>query len=136
MFHSLRPHGLQHTRLLCPSLTPGVCSNSLMSIESVDAIQPSHLLSPSSPPAINLSHESFPMNQLFESGGQRIRALALVLPVNIQVLFPLGLTGLISLLSRGLSRVFSSTTILKHQFFSAQPSLWSNSPICKYLAQW
>ena len=92
-----------------------------MSIESVDAIQPSHLLSPSSP-ALNLSHESFPMNQLFESGGQSIRALASVLPVNIQVLFPLGLTGLISLLSRGLSRVFSSTTILKHQFFGAQPS--------------
>ena len=135
MSHSLRPHGLQHTRLLCPSLSPGVCSNSLMSIESVDAIQPSHLLSPSSP-ALNLSHESFPMNQLFESGGQIFRALASVLPVNIQVLFPLGLTGLISLLSRGLSRVFSSTTILKHQFFSAQPSLWSNSPICKYLVQW
>ena len=135
MSHSLRPHGLQHTRLLCPSLSPGVCSNSLMSIESVDAIQPSHLLSPSSP-ALNLSHESFPMNQLFESGGQIIRALASVLPVNIQVLFPLGLTGLISLLSRGLSRVFSSTTILKHQFFGAQPSLWSNSPICKYLVQW
>ena len=135
MSHSLRPHGLQHTRLLCPSLSPGVCSNSLMSIESVDAIQPSPLLSPSSP-ALNLSHESFPMNQLFESGGQIIRALASVLPVNIQVLFPLGLTGLISLLSRGLSRVFSSTTILKHQFFGAQPSLWSNSPICKYLVQW
>ena len=135
MSHSLRPHGLQHTRLLCPSLSPGVCSNSLMSIESVDAIQPSHLLSPSSP-ALNLSHESFPMNQLFESGGQSIRALASVLPVNIQVLFLLGLTGLISLLSRGLSRVFSSTTILKHQFFGAQPSLWSNSPICKYLVQW
>ena len=135
MSHSLRPHGLQHTRLLCPSLSPGVCSNSLMSIESVDAIQPSPLLSPSSP-ALNLSHESFPMNQLFESGGQSIRALASVLPVNIQVLFPLGLTGLISLLSRGLSRVFSSTTILKHQFFGAQPSLWSNSPICKYLVQW
>ena len=135
MSHSLRPHGLQHARLLCPSLSPGVCSNSLMSIESVDAIHPSHLLSPSFP-ALNLSHESFPMNQLFESGGQSIRALASVLPVNIQVLFLLGLTGLISLLSRGLSRVFSSTTILKHQFFSAQPSLWSNSPICKYLVQW
>ena len=83
MSDSLQPHGLQHNRLLCPSLFPGVCSNSLMSIESVDAIQPSHLLSPSSPPALSLSHESFPMNQLFESCGQSIRALASVLPVNI-----------------------------------------------------
>ena len=55
-----------------------------MPIESVDAIQASHLLSPSSPPALYLSHKSFPMNQLFESGGQSIRALASVLPVNIQ----------------------------------------------------
>ena len=70
---------------------------------------------------------SFPMSWLFKSGGPNIRASASVLPVNIQDWFPLGLTGLISLLSKGLPRVFSSTTIWKHQFFGSQPSLWSNS---------
>ena len=72
---------------------------------------------------------SFPMNQLCTSGGQNIgtSASASVLPMNIQDWFPLGLTDLISLLSKGLSRVFSSTTIWKHQFLSAQPSLWSSS---------
>ena len=69
------------------------------------------------------------MSQLFTSGGQSIRPSASVLPMNIQGWFSLGLTGLISLLSKGLSRVFSSTTILKHQFFSTQPTLWSNSHI-------
>ena len=69
---------------------------------------------------------SFPMSQLFTSGGQSIgaSASASVLPMNIQGWFPLGLTGLISLLSKGLSRIFSSTTVRKHQFFSTQPSLW------------
>ena len=72
-----------------------------------DAIQPSHPLSPSSPPALNLSQlmGSFPMSQTLVSGGQSTRALALVLWMNIQSWFPLGLTGLISLLSKGLSRV-------------------------------
>ena len=71
------------------------------------------------------------MSQLFTSGGQSIGASpsASVLPLNIQGQFPLGLTGLISLLSKGLSRVFSSTTVQKHQFSGAQPSLWSNSHI-------
>ena len=74
---------------------------------------------------------SFPVSWLFASGGQSIgvSALASVLPVNIQGWFPLGLTGLISLQSKGLSRVFSNTTIQRHQFFSAQPSLWSSSHI-------
>ena len=78
---------------------------------------------------------SFAMSQLFVSGGQSIGASvsASVLPVNIQGWFPLGLTGLISLLSKGLSRVFSSTTIWKHQSFSAQFSLWSNSYIHTWL---
>ena len=62
------------------------------------------------------------MSRLFASGGQSIGALASVLPMSIQGLFPLGLTGLISMVSKGLSRVFSSTTIQKHQFFGAQPS--------------
>ena len=72
---------------------------------------------------------SFPMSQFFTSGGQSIGALAAasVLSVNIQDWFPLGLTGLISLQSKGLSRVFSNTTVQNHQFFSSQLSLWSNS---------
>ena len=92
-----------------------------------DAIQPSHPLSPPSPLALNLSQNQclFPISRLFESGGQRIKAstLASVLPINIQGWCPLGLTSLISLLSKGLSRVFSSLTVWKHQFFSDQPSL-------------
>ena len=76
---------------------------------------------------------SFLMSQLFTSGGQSIgaSASASVLPTNIQDWFPLGLTGLIALLSKGLSRVFSNTTVQKHQFFSAQLSLWSNSTFKK-----
>ena len=75
------------------------------------------------------------MSQFFASGGQNIGASASpsVLPMNIQGWFPLGFTGLISLQSKGLSRVFSNTTIQKHQFFSAQPSLWSNSRIHMWL---
>ena len=77
---------------------------------------------------------SFPMSWLFTSGAQTIRASASVLPMNIQGWFSLGLIGLISLLSNGLSIVFSSITVWKHQFFSTQPSLWSNSHICIWLA--
>ena len=94
-----------------------------------DAIQPSHPLLSPSPVALNLSqHQGLFQSQLFLSGGQNIgaSASASVLPVNIQGWFPLGLTGLISLLSK---RLFSSTTIWKYQFFRAQPSLWSNSHI-------
>ena len=93
-----------------------------------DAIQPSHPVVPfsSCPPSFPAS-ESFPMSQFFSSGGQSIgaSASASVLPMTIQGWFPLRLTGLISLLSKGLSRVFSSTTTQKHQFFSAQPSLYA-----------
>ena len=80
---------------------------------------------------------SFPRTQLFASGGQSIgaSASASVLPMNIQDWFPLELTGLISLLSMGLSRVFSNTTLQKHQFFSAEPSLWSNSHIHTWLLE-
>ena len=80
---------------------------------------------------------SFLMNQLFALGGQSIgaSASASVLPMNIRGGFPLGLTGLISLLSNGLSRVFSNTTVQKHQFFCAQPSLWSNSHIHTWLLE-
>ena len=72
---------------------------------------------------------SFSISWLFASGDQSIEALASFLPMNIQGCFPLGLTGLISLQSKGLSRVLSSTTVQKHEFFNAQPSLWSNSHI-------
>ena len=95
-----------------------------------DAIQPSHPLSSPSPPTLNPSqHQSFPVSQLFASGGQStgVSALASVLPMNSKDWSPLGWTGWISLQSKGLSRVFSNTTIQKHQFFGTQPSLWSNS---------
>ena len=101
-----------------------------------DAIQTSHPLSPfSSCLQYFPASGSFPMSQLFTSGGQSIgaSALASVLPMNIQGWSPLGLTGLISLLSKGLSRVFSKTTVQKHQFFGAQPSLWYNSHINTWL---
>ena len=94
-----------------------------------NAIELPHLLLPPFPPAHNLSqHLSFPKSQLFVSGGQSIGASdsAPVLPMSIQGWFPLRLTHLI-LLSKGLSRVFTSTRVQKHPFFSAQPSLWSNS---------
>ena len=128
------PGGLQHARLPCPSLSPGVCSNSCplswwccLTISS-SATPFSFCLQPF--PASG----SFPMSWLFTSGCQA-SASASVFPVNIQDWFPLGLTGLISLLSKGLSRVFSGTTVWKHQFFSAQPSLWSNSHIHKCLLE-
>ena len=82
-----------------------------------------------------LAWGSFPRSQFFASGGQTIRVSASVLPMNIQDWFPLGLTSLISLQSRGLSRVFSNTAVQKHQFFSAQLSLWSNSHIHTWLLE-
>ena len=97
-----------------------------------DAIQPSHPVIPfSSCPQSLPASGSFPMSQFFTAGGQSIgvSASASALPMNIQSCFHLGLTGLISLQSKGLSRVFSNTTVQKHQFFSAQPSLWLNSYI-------
>ena len=96
-----------------------------------DAVHPSHPVVPVSSCTQSFpASGSFPRSQLFTSGGQSIRASASVLPVNIQGWFLLGLTDLISLLSKGLSSVFSSTTVRKHQFFSTQPSLWSNIHIC------
>ncbi|MDW7586734.1 hypothetical protein, partial [Acinetobacter baumannii] len=88
-------------------------------------------LSPSSPPAFSLftATRSFPMSWLFPSGGQIIGASTSILPMNIQGCFPLGLTGFISSKSKGLSRVFSNTTVQKHQFFGTQLSSQSNSHI-------
>ena len=127
--NSLRAHGLQHFKLPCPSLSPQVCSNSCPF--SRWWIQPSHPLLPPSPPALNLpQHQG--LFQWVSSLHQVAKTLVLqasVLPKNSQGWFPLGLTGLISLLSKGLSRVISRTTFQKQQFFGAQPSLWTNSHI-------
>ena len=132
MSSSLRPQELQHTRLLCSSLSSGVCPNSCPLNQSYRLILCCPLLLLSS---IFTSIRSFPMSQFFESGGQSTgaSASASVRPMNIQCWSLLGLTGLISLQSKGLSRVFSNTTVHKHQFFSTQLSLWSNSHIHTWL---
>ena len=134
MFDSLQPHGLQRTRPPCPLPSPGVCSNSYPLSRWCHPTISFSVVPFSSYLQFFPASGSFLMNQLFTSGGQSIGALvsASVLPMNIQDWFPLGLTGLISLLCKGLSRVFSNTTIQKHQFFNAQPSLWSNSHIHIY----
>ena len=102
-----------------------------------DAIQPSHLLLSHSPSVFFPSIRVFPMSQFFASGGQTVgaSASASVLPVNIKEWFALRLTGLISLQSKGLSRVFSNTTVQKHQFFGAQLSSQSNSHIHTWLLE-
>ena len=120
---SLRLHGLQHTKLLCPSPTPGVYSNLCpLSWWCHPTISSSVVPFSSCPQSLPASG-SFPMSQFFASGGQSIGLSASVLPMRIQDWFPLGWTSWISLQSKGLSRVFSNTTIQKHQFFSAQLSL-------------
>ena len=135
MSDSLQPHGLQHASFPCPSLSPGVCSNSSpLSWWCHPTISSSFILF-SSCLQSSLVSGPFPVNPLFISSGQSIRGSASVLPMNIQGWFPLGQTGLISLLSKGLSRVFSSTTIWKHQFFGTHPSLWSNSHIHTWLLE-
>ena len=118
MSNALWLHGLQQARFPCPSLSPGVSSHlcplswwCYLTISSSATLFSFGLQSfPES--------RSFPVSQLFTSGGQSIgvSVSASVLPMNIQGLFPLGLTGLISLQSKGLSRVFSNTTVQKHQF--------------------
>ena len=119
--------------------TPGfLVLHYLTEFAQSNAIQPFHpLLFLSSCLQSFPESECFPMSWLFRSGGQSVGASssALVLPMNRQGWFPLGLTGLISLLSKGLSRVFSSITIWKHQFFSAQPSLLRSSHICIWLLE-
>ena len=132
---SLWPHGPQHTRPPCPSPTPRVYSNScLLSQWCHPTISPS-VVSFSSRLQSFPASGSFQMSQFFTSGGQSIgvSASTSVLPMNIQDCFPLGWTGWISLPSKGLSRVFSNTIVQKHQFFGAQPSLWSNSHIHTWL---
>ena len=125
MSNFLRPCGLQHARLSYPSPTPGACSNSCPLSQWYHPTVSSSIIHFSSCLQSFPASGSFPMSQFFTLGGQSIgaSASALVLPMNIQVWFPLGLTGWISLQSKGLSRVFSNTTVQKHQFFGAQLSL-------------
>ena len=142
MSDSLQPHGLQHfivqTRLHCPSLSLGVCSNSCPLSWWCHPTISSCVTPFSSCPQSFPASESFLVSQLFAPCGQSIgtTASASVLLMNIQGWFPLGLTGLISFLSKTLSRVFSSTTVWKHQFFGDEPSLWSHSHIHTWQKSW
>jgi len=122
MSNSLWLHGLQHTRLCCPSPTPRACSNSCPSSQWCHPTVSSSVIPFSSHFQSCPASGSFEMSQFFTSGGQSIGGLpsASVLPMNIQDWFPLGWTGWTSLQFKGLSRVFSNTTVQKHQFFGAQ----------------
>ena len=135
MSNSLQPHELEHTRPPCPSPTPGAhanpCPLSRWCHPTISSsVVPFSPCSQSFPASV-----SFPMSQLFASGGQSIAVSAStsILPMNTQDWFPLGWTGWISSQSKGLSRVFSNTAIRKHQFFSAQLSSQSNSHIHTWL---
>ena len=134
MSDSLWPTGLQHTRIPCSSLLLRVYS------DSCPLRQWCYLTTSSSAALFSFCLQSFsasgsfPMSLLFASGGQNIGASAsAILPMNIQGWFPLRLTGLISLQSKRLSRVFPSTAIRRHQFFRVQPSSWSNMTTGKIL---
>ena len=137
MSDSLWLHGLQHARLPCPSPSPRVCSNSCPLSRWCHPAILSSAVPFSSCPQSFLASGCFPMTWLFASGGQSIGAStsASVLPINIHDWFPLGLTGLISLQSKGLSGVFSSTTVRRHQFFGPQPFLLSSSHIHTWLLE-
>ena len=135
MSDSLWPHGLQYTRPPCTSPTPRVYSNWYPLSQWYHPIISSSVVPFSSHLQSLPASGSFPMSQFFPSGGQSIGASASVLPMNIQDFFPLGWTGWISLQSKGLSRVFSNTTVWKHQFFGTQPSLWPNSHMYTWLME-
>ena len=126
MSDSLQPHGLQHTRLLCPSPTPGVYSNSCPLSQCCHPTISTSVIPFSSHLQPFPASGSFQMRQLFASGGQSIgvSASASAIPMNSQDWFPLGWTGWISLQSKGLSRVFSNNIVHKHQFFGTHFSLW------------
>ena len=134
---TLQPHGLQHARLPCTSLYAGACSNSCPLSQWRHPTISSSVVPFSSCPQSFPASESFPMSQLFTSDDQSIgvSASASVLPMNIWDWFPLGWTDWISLQSKGLSRVFSNTTVQKHEFFSAQLSSQSNSHIHTWLLE-
>ena len=131
----LWPRRLQHTSLSCPSPSPRVCSNSCQLSQWCYPTISSSIVPFSCPQSFPTSG-AFPMSQLFTLGGQIGASDSVsVLPMNIQGWFPLGLTGWISLQSRGLSKVFSNTAIRKPHFFHTQPSLWSNSHIHTWLLE-
>ena len=125
---SLQPHESQHARPPCPSPTPGVHSDSRPSSQWCHPAISSSVVPFSSCPQSLPASESFPMSQPFTWGGQStgVSALASYLPKKSQGWSPSEWTGWISLQSKGLSRVFSNTTVQKHQFFSAKPSSQSN----------
>ena len=131
MSNSLQPHGPQHARPPCLSPTPRIYSNSCPSSQWCHPAISSSIIPFSSCLQSFPASGSFQMSQLFASGGQSIgvSASTSVLPVNTQDWSPLGWTSWISLQSKGLSRVFSNTTVQKHQFFSTQLSSQSNSHI-------
>ena len=131
MSDSLRPHESQHARPPCPSPTPGVHSDSHPSSQWCHPAISSSVIPFSSCPQSLTASESFPMSQLFAWGGQStgVSALVSLLPKNTQGWSPLEWTGWISLQSKGLSRVFSNTTVQKHQFCGTQLSSQSNSHI-------
>ena len=135
--NSLRPHGLQRARPPCLSPTLGIYSNSCPSIWWCHPTISSSVIPFFSCLQSFSASGSFPMSQLFTSGGKSIRvsASASVLPMNIQDWFPLGWTGWISSRSKGLSSVFSSTTDWKYQLFGTQPSLWYNPHSCTQLLE-
>ena len=128
---SLWPHESQHPRPSCPSPTPGVHSNSCPSSRWCHSVISSSVIPFSSCPQSLPASGSFPMSQLFTWGGHSIgvSASSSVLPMNTQDWSPLGWTGWISLQSKGLSRVFSNTTVQMHQFFGIQLSSQSNNQI-------
>ena len=138
-------HSLSHVRLFVTPWTTAhqaslsfIISQSLLKLLSIESVMPSsHLILRHPLPCLQSwpASGSFPISQLYASGGQTTGASASILPMNIQGWFPLGLTSLISLLSNGLSRVFSNTIVWKHQLFSAQPSLWSNFHIHTWLLE-
>ena len=132
---TLRPHGLQHARLPCPPPTPGVYSNSCPLIQWCHPTISFSVIPFSSCLQSFPESGSFQMSQFFPSGDQSIgvSASTSVPPMNTQDWSPLGWTGWISLQSMGLSRVFSNTRVQKHQFFSTQLSLYSNSHIHTWL---
>ena len=131
MSNSLRPHELQHARPPCPSPTPGVHPNSCPSSWWCHPAVSSSVVPFSSCPQSLPSSGSFPMSQLFAWGGQStgVSALASVLPMHTRDWSPFEWTGWISFQSKGLSRVFSNTTVQKNQFFGAQLSSQSNSHV-------
>ena len=133
----VRPHESQHTRPTCPSPSLGAHSNSHPSSRWCHPAISSSVVPFSSCPQSLPASESFPKSQLFASGGQstRVSALASFLPKNTQGWSPSEWPGWISLQSKGLSRVFSNTTVQKHQFFSAQLSSQSNSHIHPWLLE-